>query len=82
MLKSFGVVGGGGVVGGPKDFSVSPSPFGTDFDWVCLGWGWALGVWDLGRGLTICLNKSSKKSKVTQESVYNQERPFTYVKGS
>ena len=54
MLKSYRVGG----VGGPQDLSVSPSPFGTDFDWIGLGWSWALGVWDLGRGLTIkILNK-------------------------
>ena len=29
MLKSYGW--GDGVVGGPCDFSVSPSPFGLDF---------------------------------------------------
>ena len=29
------------------------SPFGTDFDWIWLGWDWALGVWDLGRGFML-----------------------------
>ena len=37
MVISFGV---GGVVGGPCDFSVSPSPFGLDF-----------GILDFGLGL-------------------------------
>ena len=37
MLKSYGVVGGGG---GPCDYSVSPSPFKLDF-----------GLWDFGLGL-------------------------------
>ena len=46
MLKSCGVVGGGG---GPCDFSVSPSPFGLDF-----------GTLDFGTsdsGLTILMKK-------------------------
>ena len=34
MLKSCGVVGGGG---GPCDFSVSPSPFGLDFGTLDFG---------------------------------------------
>ena len=28
-----------------QDFSVSPSPFGTDFDWVGAG-PWGFGIWD------------------------------------
>ena len=36
MLKSCGVVGGGG---GPCDFSVSPSPFGLDFGTLDFGLG-------------------------------------------
>ena len=36
MLKSYGVVGWCGV-GGPWDFSVSPSPFGLDFGTLDLG---------------------------------------------
>ena len=35
MLKSYGV--GGGVGGGPCDFSVSPSPFGLDFGTMDFG---------------------------------------------
>ena len=31
------VIGGGGGVGGPCDFSVSPSPFGLDFGTLDLG---------------------------------------------
>ena len=38
MLKSYGV-GGGGWVGGPYDFSVSPSPFGLDFGTLDFGLG-------------------------------------------
>ena len=34
MLKSYGVGGG---VGGPFDFSVSPSPFGLDFGTLDFG---------------------------------------------
>ena len=33
MLKSYGVVGGGG----PCDFGVSPSPFGLDFGTLDFG---------------------------------------------
>ena len=36
MLKSYRVVGWGGV-GGPCDFSVSPSPFGLDFGTLDFG---------------------------------------------
>ena len=32
-------MGGGGVVGGPCDFSVSPSPFGVDFGTFVFGLG-------------------------------------------
>ena len=44
MLKSYGVGWGGGV-GGPCDFSVSPSPFGLDFGTLDFG--------TLDSGLTI-----------------------------
>ena len=47
MLKSYGVGWWGGV-GGPKDFSVSPSPLGTDltgFDWIGAGLG-GFKFWD------------------------------------
>ncbi len=35
MLKSYGVGGGG--VGGPYDYRVSPSPFGLDFGTMDFG---------------------------------------------
>ena len=38
MLKSYWVGwGGGGVVGGPCDYRVSPSPFGLDFGTLVFG---------------------------------------------
>ena len=43
MIKSYGVVGGG--VGGPCDFSVSPSPLGLDSGTLDFGTS--------GSGLTI-----------------------------
>ena len=48
MLKICGVVGGGWVVGGLQQFSVSPRPLGY---WFFSFWVWGLRVW--GQGLTI-----------------------------
>ena len=58
MLKSYGWWWGG--VGGPCDFSVSPSPLGLDFG--------TLDFWTLDLGLTI-FKKESKREQLAQPDV-------------